>query len=219
MRRPSPYHLGVMIPLANEEATVSELLRRVCAQIESTDSIFCVVDHASKDDTRQIVRRESEANSQIKLVSFGGFIHSDDITLFMTFHIKNLTFTGTTVLDDSPIIQTESFQAKSNHYFLVEDVTFADVVFASKGAIISFEHAASAESSVIHVRNSEFRNNSNAPISVSNVNHRDGVPTILLIENCTFKSNLAKEETLIHPGVFSKVIVDDTMFEGNLSSA
>ena len=112
--------------------------------------------------TTIIIQNGAISNSQIKLVSFGGFIHSDDITLMLTFHIKNLTFTGTTVLDDSAIIKTESFQAKSNHYFLVEEVTFADMVFASKGSVISFDHAASSLASVIQVRNSELRNNSKA---------------------------------------------------------
>jgi dolichol-phosphate mannosyltransferase len=47
--------LAVIIPLANEEQTVSALLSRVTAQLGADDAVFCVVDNASKDDTRGAV--------------------------------------------------------------------------------------------------------------------------------------------------------------------
>jgi len=60
--------LGVVIPLANEEKTVDELLERVLAQLTSADRVFCVVDNASADQTRAAVERASARDSRVTLV-------------------------------------------------------------------------------------------------------------------------------------------------------
>ncbi len=57
--------LGVVIPLANEGASVDELLRRVLAQLSRRDRVFCVVDRASRDDTLGRVREASGIDSRI----------------------------------------------------------------------------------------------------------------------------------------------------------
>lgn len=53
--RDSAPRLGVVTPLANEEQTVGEFLQRVLAQLSPEDRVFCVVDNASRDATRQRV--------------------------------------------------------------------------------------------------------------------------------------------------------------------
>ncbi|MDT8390812.1 MAG: glycosyltransferase family 2 protein [Lentisphaeria bacterium] len=61
--------LAVVIPLANEERTAPELLSRVTDQLGPDDAVFCVVDNASKDDTRGAVERfaaESAGRSNIQ---------------------------------------------------------------------------------------------------------------------------------------------------------
>lgn len=47
--------LAVVIPLANEEQVVEELLVRVLGYLSPLDRIFCIVDLASKDNTRNKV--------------------------------------------------------------------------------------------------------------------------------------------------------------------
>jgi dolichol-phosphate mannosyltransferase len=47
--------LAVVIPLANEQDTVVQLLARVTAQLENSDLVFCVLDNVSTDSTRQLV--------------------------------------------------------------------------------------------------------------------------------------------------------------------
>ena len=49
--RPARAQLAVVVPLANETATADEFLDRVGRQLLPTDLVFCVVDHASTDDT------------------------------------------------------------------------------------------------------------------------------------------------------------------------
>jgi dolichol-phosphate mannosyltransferase len=51
--------MAVVVPLANEERTVRELLTRLTAQLEPTDRVFCVLDTVSTDDTRGVVERFS----------------------------------------------------------------------------------------------------------------------------------------------------------------
>jgi hypothetical protein len=60
--------LGVAIPLANEEATVGELLDRVLFQLGGGDRVFCVVDNASKDRTRERVAEWAARDPRVVLV-------------------------------------------------------------------------------------------------------------------------------------------------------
>src|SRR5438105_15060706 len=60
--------LGVTVPLANEEATVDEFLDRVLDQLTSADRVFCVVDNASKDQTRQRVATRAARDTRVVLV-------------------------------------------------------------------------------------------------------------------------------------------------------
>lgn len=57
--------LAVVVPLANESATVDEFLNRIGRQLLPTDNVFCVLDHASKDDTRQRVESRAAIDSRI----------------------------------------------------------------------------------------------------------------------------------------------------------
>jgi dolichol-phosphate mannosyltransferase len=45
----------VVIPLANEQVTVLQLLKRVTEQLTQSDRVFCVLDNASTDSTRALV--------------------------------------------------------------------------------------------------------------------------------------------------------------------
>jgi dolichol-phosphate mannosyltransferase len=60
--------LGVVIPLANEEATVDELLDRLLPHLDDADRAFCVLDGVSKDGTRAIVGARSAADPRVALV-------------------------------------------------------------------------------------------------------------------------------------------------------
>lgn len=60
--RPS---LGVVIPLANEEPTVRSLLVRVLDQLEADDRVYCVVDEASRDRTREAVDNFSQEDPRV----------------------------------------------------------------------------------------------------------------------------------------------------------
>lgn len=62
-----PVRMGVVIPLANEEATVDELLARVLAQLELTDRLFCVVDRVSRDQTRARIEQAALQDSRVCL--------------------------------------------------------------------------------------------------------------------------------------------------------
>ncbi len=56
----SPAHrLAVVVPLANEAATVRQFLARVLAQLEPEEAVYCVVDRASTDNTRELVEETS----------------------------------------------------------------------------------------------------------------------------------------------------------------
>lgn len=58
----------MVIPLANEEQTIDELLRRVLNQLGPDDRIYCVVDHASRDATRARIEQASNADRRIVCV-------------------------------------------------------------------------------------------------------------------------------------------------------
>jgi dolichol-phosphate mannosyltransferase len=60
--------LAIVIPLANEAATVNELLQRVSQQITANDRVFCVLDEVSKDTTRQQVEQYSQLDPRVSLV-------------------------------------------------------------------------------------------------------------------------------------------------------
>lgn len=62
------YTLAVVTPLANEEATIGEFLGRVSCQLHVEDRLFCVLDNASNDRTREIVERHAVEDSRIVCV-------------------------------------------------------------------------------------------------------------------------------------------------------
>lgn len=57
--------LAVVVPLANEAATANEFLVRVGRQLLDTDLVFCIVDCASRDDTRERVESAAAADRRI----------------------------------------------------------------------------------------------------------------------------------------------------------
>lgn len=65
---PAGPRLGVVTPLANEQDTIDEFLRRVTAQLGPDDRIFCVLDNVSKDQTRARIEQASAADPRIVLV-------------------------------------------------------------------------------------------------------------------------------------------------------
>lgn len=60
--------LGVVIPLANEESTLRELLRRVLAQLEDHDRLFCVLDGVSRDRTLEQVREIASSDPRVMVI-------------------------------------------------------------------------------------------------------------------------------------------------------
>jgi dolichol-phosphate mannosyltransferase len=60
--------LGVVVPLANEEATIDEFLRRVMAQLGEHDRLFCVLDNVCKDKTRDKVDAAATIDPRITCV-------------------------------------------------------------------------------------------------------------------------------------------------------
>lgn len=58
--------LGITMPLANEAATISELLDRILRHLSPDDLIFCILDRVSKDETLEILRRAAETEPRIK---------------------------------------------------------------------------------------------------------------------------------------------------------
>jgi len=62
---PGQPRLGVVVPLANEEATVRDFLRRVLAQLDAGDRVFCILDNASRDDTRARVEGMAEEDARL----------------------------------------------------------------------------------------------------------------------------------------------------------
>lgn len=63
--RPS---LGVVIPLANEERTVLELLTRVVAHLEDGDRLFCILDRVSRDRTMEIAQGFAAKEPRVAVV-------------------------------------------------------------------------------------------------------------------------------------------------------
>ncbi|MFB3903083.1 MAG: glycosyltransferase family 2 protein [Acidobacteriota bacterium] len=60
--------LGIVTPLANEEATIDEFLDRVLRQLGPRDLVFCVLDNASRDTTRERVANRNALDSRVRLV-------------------------------------------------------------------------------------------------------------------------------------------------------
>jgi hypothetical protein len=60
--------LGVVTPLANEEATIGELLDRALAHLTAGDRIFCVLDNVSKDRTRDLISARAATDPRVVLV-------------------------------------------------------------------------------------------------------------------------------------------------------
>lgn len=60
--------LGIVIPLANEERTVEELLRRVIDQLEGSDRVFCILDRVSRDGTMDLARRFAGTDPRVVVV-------------------------------------------------------------------------------------------------------------------------------------------------------
>jgi dolichol-phosphate mannosyltransferase len=60
--------LGVVIPLANEERTVEDLLDRVGRQLAAGDRVYCVIDRATVDGTRAIAESCSRRDPRVKVV-------------------------------------------------------------------------------------------------------------------------------------------------------
>jgi dolichol-phosphate mannosyltransferase len=67
-KNPGRPRLGVVVPLANEEGTIDELLDRLLPKTEPNDIIFCVLDRTSQDSTRQRVETRAATDSRIALI-------------------------------------------------------------------------------------------------------------------------------------------------------
>lgn len=60
--------VGVVIPLANEEKTVEDLLGRIMKHLRECDRVYCVLDRSCRDSTLERVRKISEADPNVVLV-------------------------------------------------------------------------------------------------------------------------------------------------------
>jgi len=60
--------LGIVTPLANEENTIDEFLDRVLPHLMGQDKIFCVLDNACKDKTKEKVEKTSQKDKRVILV-------------------------------------------------------------------------------------------------------------------------------------------------------
>jgi dolichol-phosphate mannosyltransferase len=60
--------LGLVVPLANEEVTVDEFLRRVLVQLSPGDAVFCVIDNASRDRTLELVEHHARDDERVMVV-------------------------------------------------------------------------------------------------------------------------------------------------------
>jgi dolichol-phosphate mannosyltransferase len=57
--------LGVVIPLANEEATIVSLLKDILVHLRKNDRIFCVLDTVSRDRTRELVQDAARCDNRV----------------------------------------------------------------------------------------------------------------------------------------------------------
>jgi dolichol-phosphate mannosyltransferase len=60
--------LGIAIPLANEENTIDDFLRRLLVHLLPHDRIFCVLDNICKDRTREKISEWSARDPRVVLV-------------------------------------------------------------------------------------------------------------------------------------------------------
>jgi dolichol-phosphate mannosyltransferase len=60
--------VGIAVPLANEESTIDDFLSRVLQQLTAEDRVFCVLDNASKDQTRARVEAWARQDRRVVLV-------------------------------------------------------------------------------------------------------------------------------------------------------
>lgn len=60
--------LGILVPLANEEATIQDWLARVLTHLRERDRLFCVLDHVCKDQTRNLIAARAAQDPRVILV-------------------------------------------------------------------------------------------------------------------------------------------------------
>ncbi|KKU48141.1 hypothetical protein A3H10_03480 [Candidatus Uhrbacteria bacterium RIFCSPLOWO2_12_FULL_46_10] len=60
--------LGIVIPLANEEKTIDELLARILKQVPQNTNVFCVLDKISNDETFKKIQEWGEKDPRVVLV-------------------------------------------------------------------------------------------------------------------------------------------------------
>ncbi len=60
--------LGLVVPMANEAATVEVFLDQVLAELTAADRVFCVVDTVSTDDTAKLVQAAGERDGRVSFV-------------------------------------------------------------------------------------------------------------------------------------------------------
>ena len=67
-RPPTRPKLGVVTPLANEEATIEAHLDGVLVHLQPHDRLFCVLDRVCKDRTRELIQGRAERDARVVLV-------------------------------------------------------------------------------------------------------------------------------------------------------
>lgn len=60
--------VGIAIPLANEEKTITPFLDRVLSHLTSEDRVYCVLDNVSRDATRQILDARAREDQRVEVV-------------------------------------------------------------------------------------------------------------------------------------------------------
>lgn len=66
--QPRGVRLALVVPLASEEATITDFLARVVERLGADDLVFCVLDTASRDDTRAKVEAFGLRDRRVRLV-------------------------------------------------------------------------------------------------------------------------------------------------------
>jgi len=56
--------LGIIIPFANEEKYIRELLDRICVHLLHEDRIFCILDRVSRDKTRELIQQYHDSQDE-----------------------------------------------------------------------------------------------------------------------------------------------------------
>jgi dolichol-phosphate mannosyltransferase len=60
--------LAVVIPLANEETTITNFLNRVISHLGKEDRVFCIFDNACKDKTLALVKEYCEKDPRVQTI-------------------------------------------------------------------------------------------------------------------------------------------------------